>query len=412
MSGQLVVRPHRKHRRDPVALLAVSRPALAGGGAGLAATMPTLTMYEPEDRHATLVGGSIVTLIHLGFLAALVLVAMLAPPELIEKVIPLEIISVPEPTPLPGSNAEPAPAGPKAVGASRPSAAALAAAQTLSPEQAEALRQAAIEAARRTVQQMELDAQRQQTVLPTQIARREVQADSRAALAAAIASPSMAVDMQDLESVEIDPAELAALDIDLSGPRQIETTSLTNLSTPQAFEILAELGESDYSGSVQASQVAASGSYDLSSLGRSGVDTGLGAAYGGYPGGSGSGEGGSRGGGEGYGTGTGGHGTSLGTVRCLDSAYVQRYLDMVERRTIKRWSVPEGVAPGAEVILRFRLDPAGMTNNVDVVKVADEALGESAMQALQSAAPFPPMDDNNRCLTAKPIIGTFKVPSR
>jgi TonB family protein len=64
------------------------------------------------------------------------------------------------------------------------------------------------------------------------------------------------------------------------------------------------------------------------------------------------------------------------------------------------------------VVLRFRLDPAGMTNNVDVVKVADEALGESAMQALQSAAPFPPMDDNNRCLTAKPIIGTFKVPSR
>ncbi len=46
---------------------------------------------------------------------------------------------------------------------------------------------------------------------------------------------------------------------------------------------------------------------------------------------------------------------------------------------------------------------AGAARDVEVVSAANETLGDSAMRALRSASPFPPMDGASRCLADKRI---------
>ena len=397
MDQRLFVRARRRRPKLPVHFL-LPAPAEAGAGAAAPAS---LRMPESHGRAGTLISGSIATALHLGLLAALIATAMLAPVELIEKIIPVEIVHAIKPIELPGSNAEPAPTGPKSVGMVRPSAAALAAARALTPEQAEALRRAALEAARRALEALEFEAQ-QQTALPTRIERREVQAQNLAALAVTALAPAEAITAEDLRAVEIDPAELAPLELDLAGPRQIDTSDLGDLSIPEAFALLSELRETDYSGSVAATHTAigadiARGYGDTGT----GIDTGVSSTYGG--GGPGSGGGGG---------GTGGSGTAVGAVRCLESGFVQRYQDMLEDRTMRRWTVPDGVPPDTQVRLRFTLDAAGMVSDVEPVEGQNGALAESARLALLSAAPFPPMDDHNRCLAGRRLLSTFSVPAR
>ncbi len=163
----------------------------------------------------------------------------------------------------------------------------------------------------------------------------------------------------------------------------------------------------------------------LAGPGNGGLDTGLAE---GFMGGS---------GGFGSGAGSGGTGQVVGAVRCLESASVQRYLDRLRLRTYQRWTVPNGVPANAEVVLRFAVDASGMATDTQAVfssgtgtpsdtdtgidthtedtqdagREQNPALAESAIQALGSASPFPPMTDANRCLTDKRIVLTFTVPN-
>jgi hypothetical protein len=52
-----------------------------------------------------------------------------------------------------------------------------------------------------------------------------------------------------------------------------------------------------------------------------------------------------------------------------------------------------------------------MARNVEAVEGTDDRLGQSTRLALLGAAPFPPMDADNRCLSDKRIKLTFTVPS-
>ena len=72
--------------------------------------------------------------------------------------------------------------------------------------------------------------------------------------------------------------------------------------------------------------------------------------------------------------------------------------------------LPPGVDAGRRVTLRFRLDVAGSASNVAVERADDNSLGASAVDALRSASPFPPMPDDVRCLSQVPIVGTFSNP--
>ena len=393
MARSLVIAPRRTRPRRPTLVLAAGLAA-ATPGAGEAA-LPHLGLPEPADPRARRASTLASAGLHAAFLVGLLLAALLAPPELIEKVIPVQLMPAPRAIELPGTNAEPAPAGPRSVGARRPSAAALAAAGGLTPEQARALREATREAALRSIQQMQVEAEAK-PVLPSQVERREAQAERLAARAAAAVSPHDRVEVRDLEPVRIDPADLEALDLDLDGPREIDASSLGDLSAPAALEALRSLGASDYSGSVKPGAVIPGAA--IAGPGGGGLDTGVGE---GFMGGS---------GGAGTGAGSGGTGHVVGAVRCLESASVQRYLDGVRLRTRQRWTVPAGIAPNAEVVLRFAMNAAGGATAMEAIGGDDPALAESAVQALRSASPFPPMTDANRCLVDKRIVLTFTVP--
>ena len=398
MQGQLAIRPRRRTRRRPIAIHGVSLAPAAASAGGPA---PTLSFSSWEDTRNQRMSAIYSLGLHLAVLLGLILAAVLAPPEIMEKIIPVALVRPPEPIELPGTNAEPAPAAPKAVGARRPAnAAALAAAQTVTPDQAQALRQAALEAARRALEQMEI-ATVQDTVLPTQIKRREVQANRVAARAAAIAVPTASIDASQIKPVTIDPSRLEALAPELEGPQEVDLGELPELSAAEAMAVLESIPPSNYRGGVAAlAWEPGSGVPDVAS-----TSSGLGSASGGGLGAGGRGEGGL-----GVGAGSGGTGQALGSVRCLESAHVQRYLGMVQSRTQKRWIIPAGVDPKARAVLRFGLDAAGMASGVEAVDVGDPTLGESAVRALQTAAPFPPMIDANRCLAEKRILLTFTVP--
>ncbi len=397
MSERLAVRPRPPRTKRRVGFVSQPTTALAGAPAG-GGTAPSLVFLDDAHRHEVLISGGMSALVHIALFAALVWAALLAPQEMVEKIIPLELRAAP--VELPGTNLEPAPAGPKAVGAARPSAAALAAAAgpALSAEQAEALRQAALEAARAALDA--LDSPRPVTA-PTQIERNTVQADTIAARAAAAETmQSDVVAADDIAPLDIDPADLAALDLgDLAGPRDVDTSALDTMTAGEAFATLAELEGRDYADAATLGEVT-SGASVGGGHGGNAVDTGVSAEWSGV-GGSGPGGGGGGGGGE---------GTAVGSVRCLESAFVQRYIDMVKNRTDRHWIVPDGVPPDAQVILRFDLDDAGVASNIDALEAEDTLLGRSAESALRNAAPFPPMRDENRCLAAGRIKLTFTVP--
>jgi hypothetical protein len=116
--------------------------------------------------------------------------------------------------------------------------------------------------------------------------------------------------------------------------------------------------------------------------------------------------------GEGLATaGSGGSGTGrTNATNCFGLPSVQSYLLSVESRTIDRWSLPPGVDPNQKVTLKFRLDVAGSASKVSLVNADDNALGISAIDALRSASPFPPIPDSARCLARVPITATFSNP--
>ncbi len=106
--------------------------------------------------------------------------------------------------------------------------------------------------------------------------------------------------------------------------------------------------------------------------------------------------------------GTGQGGVSFG--ECFDRAEVKEYWGSVERRMYARWVLPPDVPSDQQVRMRFQLDAAGSAHRVQLIPGGDPRLGQSAVDALRSAAPFPPMSDRVRCLSGAPIVGTFRNP--
>ena len=117
--------------------------------------------------------------------------------------------------------------------------------------------------------------------------------------------------------------------------------------------------------------------------------------------------------GEGLLRGSGGTGSSVMTQtasECLDRPEVQGYLEEVQKRTLDRWILPPGIQADNRVTLRFQLDVAGSALSVSLVRASDNALGASAVDALNAAAPFPPLPNRARCLARVPITATFSNP--
>jgi TonB family protein len=117
--------------------------------------------------------------------------------------------------------------------------------------------------------------------------------------------------------------------------------------------------------------------------------------------------------GEGLLRGSGGTGSSVmaqSASECLDRPEVRNYLDEVQKRTLDRWILPPGIQADNRVTLRFQLDVAGSAVSVSLVRASNNALGASAVDALNAAAPFPALPNRARCLARVPITATFSNP--
>jgi hypothetical protein len=107
--------------------------------------------------------------------------------------------------------------------------------------------------------------------------------------------------------------------------------------------------------------------------------------------------------------GPGGEGTTLGgdAPDCDQRPEVRAYREQVRQRTLARWVAPASMTSGAKATLAWKLDPAGSATSVQLVNASNGEVGNSVVNALRAASPFPPMNDRVRCLANRKLTGTF-----
>jgi TonB family protein len=373
-----ILRRRKPKQRGTILRAAFQKPAQ---GATLALAYPGYSVPDEEGRRRTVISGGLATLLHFGTLGLLVLLASLAP-VIDDEILPVQLLKE-----EPEQTEEPAPA-PKALAERRPLP-FNPAVQTVTPQIinprviAEASPAIAAEA-------LQMDAVTS-VAAPTQIQQATTVVEKVSAVASIAHARAAAVDVQGVAGPVVrGPVQVNAPVGASVGPRAVKVnagaptfgTGKIQIGTPGSSVQEGVLSSRDVVGSPDGALVVS-------------VDTAVG---------------------DGYLRGAGGDGTGTGTglpsqKECMAKQEVQDYLAVIKQRTLQRWMLPPGVDAGRRVTLRFRVDVAGSASDVAVVRAEDNSLGASAVDALRSASPFPPMPDDVRCLSQVPITGTFSNPA-
>lgn len=376
MTGELRIY-RRRGRGGPMRRRRVGVALHGGAGAAPPVEFPGIEIREPEGGRGALVSGSLAALLHVGVIGGLLLLTWLVPPEKVEEIIREVRLVRDEPAP----KREPAPA-PKAL-AERRSVQFAPQAQAVAPQ---VVNPSVVARAAPAVEAQQLEMEDVgQVAAPRQIERSRVVTERVSAVRSVAAARAAAVEV-DAAAVPAlrGPIEVEAPVGPSVGPRQVVVGGGSVGTGATTFQIG---GSSVEEGVVTGRDVL--GSPDGEPLAN--VNTRVGDGL----------------------LGSGGSGTGAGggnAIPCLDRPEVKSYLGTIHDRTLARWVVPSGAQPNQQVTLRFTLDAAGSAVSVDLLDSADRALGASAIQALRSAAPFPPMPDDVRCLARTPIRGTFRNP--
>jgi len=371
---QLMIRPRRVRRRARRLAAAFTPPA---SGQAAVLTFP-IAFREPESSKRTLATGSFAALLHFGVLATLVFLASLAP-VIDEVLIPVQLLHDEPPAPE-----EPAPA-PKALAERRsldfaPARAVMP--QIVNPN----VFADASPAVNAEVLEMESVAS---VVAPTQIQRSHTVVEHVSAVQSSAAARATAVDFASVGVPAVrGPVKIVAPVGPSVGPRAVAVASAGATMGSATLDIGS--GSSVREGIVSTRDVRGSSTGALLVS----VDTQVGDGFLGGTGGT--------------GTGTGG---GNGAGRCNDRPEVQAYMAQIRSRTLERWKLPPGVPVDERVTLRFKLDVAGSASAVHVVNASDNALGASAVDAMRSASPFPPIPEAARCLSQGRIRATFSSES-
>ena len=374
---QLMIRPRHARRgpRRARRLAAAFTPPASGQAAVL--TFP-IAFHEPESSKRTLVTGSFAALLHFGVLATLVFLASLAP-VIDEALIPVQLLHDEPPAPE-----EPAPA-PKALAERR--SLDFAPARAVMPQ---IVNPNVIANASPAVNAEALEMESVASVVaPTQIQRSHTVVEHVSAVQSNAAARATAVDIASVGVPAVrGPVKIVAPVGPSVGPRAVAVASAGATMGSATLDIGS--GSSVREGIVSTRDVRGSSTGALLVS----IDTEVGDGF--------------RGGTGGTGTGTGG---GTGTRRCNDRPAVQAYMAQIRSRTLERWKLPPGVPVDERVTLRFKLDVAGSASAVHVVKASDNALGASAVDAMRSASPFPPIPEAARCLSQGRIRATFSSES-
>ncbi len=365
----------RPARRSPMARLRIGPALAAGAGAsGASLPFPGIAFPRPQGRLARGVSGLLAILLHGGLFAAILLAATLAPEEELEELIPVQLLrEVAAPV------EEPAPA-PKAL-AERRSVNFAPSAQAIAPQ---VINPRVVQRASPSVaaEKLELDTVGPLTA-PKRIERAAVAVETVQAVTSVAGVEPRQLDVADAASPALrGPIEPVAPVGPSAGPRQVvaEGTSIgTGRVVVGDTSSVREGIQSnrDVLGSPTGPRLAS-------------VNTRVG---------------------EGYLRGTGGTGSGVGGVApdCFERPEVKTYWSGIQERMYARWALPPNLPQGTvEVKLRFRLDAAGSATRVELLPGGDPTLGQSAVDALRSASPFPPMSDTVRCLAGRRITGVFR----
>lgn len=372
-------RPKRKRARHH-SVRTVFEPPAAGGSAAIAAGYPGFTEPDQEGGKRRWITGSLAFLIHASALGILIILASLHP-AIQEELIPVTLLNEPPPPP------EPTPAAaPKALAERRP--------LPFNPQvqsiQPQIVNPAVIADAAPAIAAEALQMDAVSSVrAPTEIASASsVVVERVSTVSSAARATASAVDVANVGVPAVrGPTRVDAPVGPSVGPRQVTAANVAP-SIGTARQIGSGTGSSVAEGVISNRDVVGSpdGALVVS------VDTAVGDGFLRGTADSGSGN------------------TVVSPKACLERAEVATYMSAVRDRTLARWVLPPGVSSDKKVTLRFRLDAAGSASNVSVVRADDNALGASAVDALRSASPFPPMPDSVRCLTRVPIVGTFSNP--
>jgi len=369
----------RKQRHNPMATRRLGASLAAGGAGGATLEFPGIEVREPQSSKRTWVTGGAAFALHAGALAGLVFLASIAP-EVVEEIIQVRILKEQPPTPE-----EPAPA-PRAL-AERRSPNFAPQVQSVQPQIVNP-RVIAEAAPAVSAEALQMDSVTS-VVAPRQISRSSAPVVERvSAVNSPIAARASKIDVQDASG----PAVRGPIRVDAPvgpsvGPRQVQVAN-AGASFGTGKIDLGGSGSSVREGVISNRDVVGSptGAPIVS------IDTAVG---------------------EGLLRGSGGSGSSVtaaSATECFGKPSVQSYLGRVQDRTLSRWILPPGVAADQNVTLRFKLDVAGSATSVSLVRASNNALGASAVDALNAASPFPPMPEGARCLSQVPITATFSNP--
>ena len=404
MRGQIEVR-RRRVRPTP---LRTRRLAFGGAAPPLpAGAFPGFAEVSDDDRRSRWLSGSLAAFLHGGALAGLLLYAWLNPP-VIEEVIPIQLleeqrpkppppppVAKAEPKPAPAPSPSPAPPKetpapvPKENPAPAPKALAERRTATFAP-QAQAIAPQVVNPSVVATAAPAIDAKKLEGV-GAAVAPREI------AHPASVASVSPLPSIAPAQASKIDlggaaapalrgPIDAAAPVGQSVGPRQVVTSGGTVGTGTQVTNLG---GSSVREGIVTGRDVV--GSPDGPRLASINTRVGTGNMQG--DGGTGAGQGGGGGG-----------------AGCTETPEAEAYKEQVRVRMLSRWTLPDGVESNQAVRIRFKLDAAGSVLSAEVVGSGDPRLNQSAVDALRSASPFPPMSDRVRCMAGQSLTGTFKNP--
>ena len=83
---------------------------------------------------------------------------------------------------------------------------------------------------------------------------------------------------------------------------------------------------------------------------------------------------------------------------CLARVEAQDYLHQVRLAIARQWQLPLDSARDQTVVLRLRIAESGRLLEVTASAGAESPIAASALEAVNRAAPFPPMSSDARCL--------------
>jgi TonB family protein len=113
------------------------------------------------------------------------------------------------------------------------------------------------------------------------------------------------------------------------------------------------------------------------------------------------------------GGGAGASGAGGGTGLDLGDPDFSEYFRLIERRVRAAWKFPESLGGTTQTVkIRFALGAEGSLREARVVSSSTGTLNDSALSAMQRAAPFPPLPTKFRALAGQPLVMSFTVTIR